>query len=67
MSGDFCVDDGVKWPEVTHRQVSPVEGMDDKGLIAEVDDTRNLQDDHWLGSSWACFHLDNHQGGTNCG
>ena len=47
MSGDFYVDDGVKWAEVTHRQVSPVEGMDDKGLIAEVDDTRNLYDDQW--------------------
>ena len=29
----------------THGQVSSVERMDHKGLIAEVDDTRNLYDD----------------------
>ena len=28
--------------EVTHGQVSPVERMDDKGLIPKVDDTGNL-------------------------
>ena len=40
---DVHVDDDNE--EVTHRQVSPVERMDDKGLIAEVDDTRDLHDD----------------------
>ena len=41
--GDVHVDDDND--KVTHRQVSPVERMDDKGLIAKVDDTRNLYDD----------------------
>ena len=40
--GDVHVDDDND--EVPHRQVSSVERMDDKGLIAKMDDTRNLYD-----------------------
>ena len=32
----------------THRKIAPIKWMDDKGLIAEVDDTRNLYDDQSL-------------------